>query len=128
MREGALLAGDTDASAMHNHFMSWRDTVLTTVNSLRRVFVLLVGVGVLVEQIGLVAVPVGMHRPIGVGVGVLMTDVVVVVRGVRMRMRHPAVTVLMFVRVLVGVLLCQRRLLGRTRATPAVTPSNDGSR
>jgi hypothetical protein len=73
-------------------------------------------VGVIVDafQAGLMRVLMGMFGPVGVGVGVLVFDVVMLVRGVCMRVGDLAVLVFMrvlrFVAVLIGHwchLLCE---------------------
>jgi len=56
-------------------------------------------------QAGLVNVSVAVLGSVVVGVGVLVLDVLVFVRGVRMRVSDPAVLVLVRVRSLVGVLI-----------------------
>lgn len=79
----------------------------------------------LIEQIRLVCVPVRVHRPVCVGMGVLMTDVVMDMGGMRMRMRQLTVAVLMLVRIVVLMLIRQRRLLGRTVANTARSPLHE---
>ena len=58
-----------------------------------------------VLQAGLVNVPMSVFRSVGVGVRVLMLDVVVLVRGVLVRVRDGSVLMLVRVRLVVGVLL-----------------------
>ena len=56
----------------------------------------------------LMDVRVGVLRPVLVGVRVLVLDVLVVMSGVRMRMRRLTMLVFVRVRPLVGVLTCHR--------------------
>ena len=64
-------------------------------------------VGVVVDafQVGLVHVLMGVLGSVLVGVGVLVRDVVVLMRGVRMRMGHFAMLVFVRMRRVMGVLL-----------------------
>ena len=66
---------------------------------------------VAVLQIGLMHMRVGMFGPIRVGVRVFMFGVVVLMSGVRVRMRHVAMAVLMGMGPIMGVLGCHRLLL-----------------
>jgi hypothetical protein len=60
-------------------------------------------------EAGLMHVPVAVFGSVVVGVGVLMLDVFVFMRGVRMRVRDPAVFVLVRVRPFMGVLFTHLR-------------------
>jgi hypothetical protein len=60
-------------------------------------------------EAGFVHVPVGVLGSVLVGVGVLVLDVLVVVRGVRVRVSNPAVLVLVRMRPFMGVLFGHRR-------------------
>jgi len=63
-----------------------------------------VGVAVHVLQPGLVHVPMGVFGPVGVRVGVLVLDVLMLVGRVRVGVRHVAVLMLVLVGGVVGVL------------------------
>jgi hypothetical protein len=63
-----------------------------------------VGVVVNVLEVGLVYMRMRVLGPVLVGVGVLVRDVVVLMRGVRMRVSHIAVLVFVRVRLVMGVL------------------------
>jgi hypothetical protein len=67
-----------------------------------------VGVTVNILQPGLVHVPMGVFRPVGVRVGVLVLHVVMLVGRVRVGVRHVAVLVLVRVGRVVGVLVAHR--------------------
>lgn len=62
------------------------------------------GVAVNAFQTGLVHVPMGVLGSVFVGVGVLVCDMVVLVRGVRVRVGHVGMVVLVRVRRVMGVL------------------------
>jgi hypothetical protein len=66
--------------------------------------VLFVGVAVNVLEVGLVYVLMRVLCPVLVGVGVLVRDVVVLMRGVRVRVSHIAMVVFVLMRRVMGVL------------------------
>ena len=67
--------------------------------------------GVLALQVGLVHVRVGVLGPVVVGVGVLMLDMVVLVAGVRVRVGHLPVLVIVRVRIIMAVPVGHHHLL-----------------
>jgi hypothetical protein len=72
-----------------------------------------VGVAVHVFQAGLMHVLMGVLGPVLVGVGVLVRDMLVLMRGVCMRVRYIGVLVFVRVRDVMGVRLGHRQLLVR---------------
>jgi hypothetical protein len=82
--------------------------------------VLCVGVTVHVFQTGLMHVLMGVLGPILVGVGVLVRDMLVLMRGVCMRVSHIGVLVFVCVRGVMGVRLGHGRLLVRNMLWLAV--------
>ncbi|GAB4971814.1 hypothetical protein MAHJHV55_47040 [Mycobacterium avium subsp. hominissuis] len=68
------------------------------------------GVLVHVLEARLMHVPMGVFGAVGVRVAVLVLDVVVLVRGVRVRVRHAAVLMFVRVRRVVGVLFAHHVL------------------
>jgi hypothetical protein len=75
--------------------------------------VLCVGVAVHVFQAGLMHVLMGVLGPVLVGVGVLVRDMLVLMRGVCMSVRYIGVLVFVRVRDVMGVRLGHRQLLVR---------------
>jgi hypothetical protein len=75
--------------------------------------VLCVGVAVHVFQAGLMHVLMGVLGPVLVGVGVLVRDMLVLMRGVCMSVRYIGVLVFVHVRDVMGVRLGHRQLLVR---------------
>jgi hypothetical protein len=79
-----------------------------------------VGVTVHVFQAGLMHVLMGVLGPVLVGVGVLVRDMLVLMRGVRMRVSHIGVLVFVRVRGVMGVRLGHGQLLVRNMLWLAV--------